>query len=47
MAVGSGDFHAPQIMNRLDLPHGALRAGFLHYNTTHKVDRLLQLLDEI
>lgn len=45
IAVGSGDFHAPQIINRLGLLDGALRVGFLHYNTTAEVDRVLQLLD--
>lgn len=47
IAVGSGDFHAPLIMNRLGLTRGAVRVGFLHYNITQEVDRLLRQLDEV
>jgi len=31
-------------MKRLGLPDGAVRAGFLHYNTADEVDRLLETL---
>jgi selenocysteine lyase/cysteine desulfurase len=35
-------------MARLGLqPDGAVRAGFVHYNTFEEVDRLLAALDEI
>jgi selenocysteine lyase/cysteine desulfurase len=29
------------VLNRLGLPHGALRVGIVHYNTADEVDRLL------
>ncbi|RJL36204.1 cysteine desulfurase-like protein [Bailinhaonella thermotolerans] len=47
IAAGSGDFHAPGIMNHLGLTEGALRVGFLHYNTLDEVERLLRALDQI
>jgi selenocysteine lyase/cysteine desulfurase len=35
-------------MNALGLqPEGAVRAGFVHYNTFEEVDRLLAALDDL
>ena len=36
-----------EIMRRLGLPEGAVRAGILHYNTEAEVDRLLAALVEL
>jgi cysteine desulfurase family protein (TIGR01976 family) len=47
IAVWSGDYYALEIMARLGLPEGAVRAGFLHYNTPEEVDRLLAELDRL
>jgi cysteine desulfurase family protein (TIGR01976 family) len=47
IAVWSGDYYALEIMKRLGLPEGAVRAGFLHYNTPEEVDRLLAELDRL
>ena len=47
IAVWSGDYYALEIMARLGLPDGAVRAGFLHYNTFDEVDRLLGELDRL
>jgi cysteine desulfurase family protein (TIGR01976 family) len=41
IAVWAGDYYAVEIMDRLRLPEGALRVGFVHYNTAEEVDRLL------
>jgi len=41
IAVWSGDYYAFEIMNRLGLPDGAVRVGFVHYNTEDEVDRVL------
>ena len=40
-AVWHGNYYAVEIMERLGLPDGAVRAGFVHYNTSGEVDRLL------
>ncbi len=40
-AVWHGNYYAVEIMERLGLPDGAVRAGFVHYNTSEEVDRLL------
>jgi cysteine desulfurase family protein (TIGR01976 family) len=40
-AVWHGNYYAVEIMQRLGLPDGAVRAGFVHYNTVGEVDRLL------
>jgi cysteine desulfurase family protein (TIGR01976 family) len=46
IAVWDGDYYAVEIMKHLGLaPDGAVRAGFVHYNTEHEVDRLLGALD--
>jgi cysteine desulfurase family protein (TIGR01976 family) len=48
IAVWDGDYYAVEGMARLGLqPDGAVRAGFVHYNTFEEVDRLLAALDEI
>jgi cysteine desulfurase family protein (TIGR01976 family) len=40
-AVWQGNYYALEIMQRLGLPEGAVRAGIVHYNTADEVDRLL------
>jgi cysteine desulfurase family protein (TIGR01976 family) len=48
IAVWHGDYYAVEIMKHLDLVGtGAVRAGFVHYNTADEVDRLLGALDEL
>jgi cysteine desulfurase family protein (TIGR01976 family) len=48
IAVWDGNYYAVEIMERLGLSaHGAVRVGFVHYNTTDEVDRLLQALDRL
>jgi cysteine desulfurase family protein (TIGR01976 family) len=48
IAVWDGDYYAVEIMRHLGLaPDGAVRAGFVHYNTAAEVDRLLEALDEL
>jgi cysteine desulfurase family protein (TIGR01976 family) len=47
LAVWHGDYYAVEIMERLGLPEGAVRAGILHYNTDEEVDRLLAALAEL
>ena len=48
LAVWHGNYYAVEIMDRLGLaPEGAVRAGFVHYNTEAEVDRLLAALAEI
>ena len=44
IAVWHGNYYAVEVMKRLGLPEGAVRAGFLHYNTADEVDRLLETL---
>jgi cysteine desulfurase family protein (TIGR01976 family) len=45
IAVWDGDYYAVEAMTRLGLqPEGAVRAGFVHYNTLHEVDRLIEAL---
>ena len=41
LAVWRGNYYAVEVMKRLGLPDGAVRAGMLHYNTAEEVDRLL------
>jgi cysteine desulfurase family protein (TIGR01976 family) len=41
LAVWRGNYYAVEVMERLGLPEGAVRAGMLHYNTADEVDRLL------
>jgi selenocysteine lyase/cysteine desulfurase len=40
-AVWQGNYYALEVMERLGLPEGAVRAGIVHYNTADEVDRLL------
>ncbi len=48
IAVWHGDYYAVEIMKQLGLEEtGAVRAGFVHYNTADEVDRLLAALDEL
>jgi cysteine desulfurase family protein (TIGR01976 family) len=48
IAVWDGDYYAFEAMTRLGLrPEGAVRAGFVHYNTVEEVDRLLAALAEL
>jgi cysteine desulfurase family protein (TIGR01976 family) len=44
IAVWHGNYYALEIMDRLGLPDGAVRAGIVHYNTADEVDRLLTAL---
>jgi cysteine desulfurase family protein (TIGR01976 family) len=44
IAVGHGNFYAVEIVERLGLPDGVVRAGIVHYNTADEVDRLLEAL---
>jgi cysteine desulfurase family protein (TIGR01976 family) len=46
IAVWDGDYYAVEVMRQLGLGgEGAVRAGFVHYNTAAEVDRLLAALD--
>lgn len=48
IAVWHGDYYAVEIMRLLGLEGtGAVRAGFVHYNTADEVDRLLGALHEL
>jgi cysteine desulfurase family protein (TIGR01976 family) len=48
IAVWDGDYYAVEVMRHLGLgDDGAVRAGFVHYNTGAEVDRLLAALDEL
>jgi cysteine desulfurase family protein (TIGR01976 family) len=48
IAVWHGDYYAVEIMRHLDLVGtGAVRAGFVHYNTADEVDRLLTALADL
>ena len=47
IAVWDGDYYAVEVMQRLGLADGAVRAGFVHYNTAAEVDRLLAELDSL
>jgi cysteine desulfurase family protein (TIGR01976 family) len=44
LAVWHGNYYAPEVMERLGLPDGAVRVGIVHYNTAEEVDRLLASL---
>jgi cysteine desulfurase family protein (TIGR01976 family) len=39
--VWDGDYYAVEVMRRLGLGDGAVRVGFVHYNTADEVDRVL------
>jgi cysteine desulfurase family protein (TIGR01976 family) len=48
IAVWDGDYYAIEVMRRLGLePEGAVRAGFVHYNTAAEVDRLVTAVEEL
>jgi cysteine desulfurase family protein (TIGR01976 family) len=47
LAVWHGNYYAVEIMERLGLAEGAVRAGIVHYNTAAEVDRLLAGLAEL
>ncbi|MBV8064961.1 MAG: aminotransferase class V-fold PLP-dependent enzyme, partial [Actinobacteria bacterium] len=48
IAVWDGNYYALEVMNRLGLgDEGAVRAGFVHYNTLDEVDRLVGALEEL
>jgi cysteine desulfurase family protein (TIGR01976 family) len=48
IAVWDGDYYAIEVMQKLGLADGgAVRAGFVHYNTAAEVDRLLVALEEL
>ena len=48
IAVWDGDYYAVEAMTALGLqPDGAVRAGFVHYNTPAEVDRLLEALRDL
>ena len=40
-AVWQGNYYAVEVMKRLGLPDGGVRAGIVHYNTDEEVDALL------
>jgi selenocysteine lyase/cysteine desulfurase len=46
-AVWAGDYYAVEVMKRLGLDEGAVRAGVVHYNTAEEVDRLLAELSAL
>jgi cysteine desulfurase family protein (TIGR01976 family) len=46
-ATWSGNYYAVEVMRRFGLPDGGLRIGFVHYNTTDEVDRLVAALGEL
>jgi cysteine desulfurase family protein (TIGR01976 family) len=46
-ALWHGDYYAVEVMKRLGLADGALRAGIVHYNTADEVDGLLAALREL
>jgi cysteine desulfurase family protein (TIGR01976 family) len=48
IAVWDGNYYAVEVMERLGLgAEGAVRVGFVHYNTAAEVDRLLDALREL
>jgi cysteine desulfurase family protein (TIGR01976 family) len=47
IAVWAGDYYAVEIMQRLGLPDGAVRIGFVHYNTLEECDRVLAELERL
>jgi cysteine desulfurase family protein (TIGR01976 family) len=48
IAVWDGDYYAVEVMQQLGLADGgAVRAGFVHYNTAAEVDLLLAALEEL
>ena len=43
-AVWQGNYYAVEVMERLGLADGAVRAGIVHYNTADEVDGLLEAI---
>jgi cysteine desulfurase family protein (TIGR01976 family) len=46
-ALWHGNYYALEVMQRLGLEDGAVRVGFVHYNTLEEVDRLLDVLGQL
>src|SRR5947209_20135206 len=47
LAVWQGNYYAVEVMKRLGLEEGAVRAGIVHYNTAEEVARLLDALERL
>jgi len=48
IAVWDGNYYAVEVIERLGLGgDGAVRVGFVHYNTAAEVDRLLEALEAL
>jgi selenocysteine lyase/cysteine desulfurase len=47
IAVWAGHYYAVEVMRRLNLENGAVRIGFVHYNTSDEVDRALAGLEQV
>jgi cysteine desulfurase family protein (TIGR01976 family) len=47
IATWPGNYYAVEVMERLGLPDGTLRIGFVHYNTHDEVDRVLTALRDL
>ena len=47
IAVWAGNYYAVEVMERLGLADGAVRVGFLHYNTAEEVDQLVEELGRL
>ena len=45
--VWSGHYYAPEIMRRLDKPHGLVRVGIAQYNTIAELDALLNCVEDL
>ena len=46
-AVWQGNYYAVEVMKRLGLIDGAVRAGIVHYNTAEEVDGLLEAISSL
>jgi cysteine desulfurase family protein (TIGR01976 family) len=47
IATWPGNYYAVEVMERLGLPDGTLRIGFVHYNSRDEVDHVLAALQEL
>jgi cysteine desulfurase family protein (TIGR01976 family) len=47
IAVWPGNYYAVEVMDALGLPAGAVRIGFVHYNTPAEVERALEALESL
>jgi cysteine desulfurase family protein (TIGR01976 family) len=47
IATWPGNYYAVEVMERLGLPDGTLRIGFVHYNTRDEVARVLAALQDL